>query len=239
MHSRLAVLLGSLNLILAQSTDGPVINTPASVPQCLPSLLQFHGGVPPYTISAIPGGQVGAAPLVELGTQSGDSYTWIANLPAGTSTTLQIRDSRGNINYSQMFTIQPNSDSSCLKSGSTPSPTTPPAPGGGATPPSSGPPSATTGIVSAKPGNSTAGASGSAANGTTTPNATSSATGASANTTKPASPFVPSTTSNTSPVSPTTSASPSTPASAAASLVPASSHALLAAAVLATMALFA
>ncbi|POW08300.1 hypothetical protein PSHT_09603 [Puccinia striiformis] len=145
MSSRFAVLLATVNLVLAQGNDPPVINTPASVAQCLPALLTFHGGVPPYTLSAIPAGQPGALPLVELGQQSGDSFTWIANLASGTATTLQIRDSRGNINYSQAVTIQgpiaddltsshsqPNSDDACLKSGSSPTPTTPsPAPGPG------------------------------------------------------------------------------------------------------------
>ncbi|EHS62694.1 uncharacterized protein PGTG_21201, partial [Puccinia graminis f. sp. tritici CRL 75-36-700-3] len=197
MHSHLAVLLGSLNLALAQTAppDAPVLNTPSSVVQCLPTLLTFHGGTPPYTLTAIPAGQVGALPLADLGPQTGESYTWVTNLAAGTATTLQIRDSKGNINYSQAVTVQPSSDSSCLKSGNSPSPTTPPS--GSPTPPSTAPPTVSSGTASANPpskgGNNTASTPSAQPNNTTPatmPNGTSSA-GSSTNSSKGPSPFVP------------------------------------------------
>ncbi|KAH9448937.1 hypothetical protein MJO29_015174 [Puccinia striiformis f. sp. tritici] len=224
MSSRFAVLLATVNLVLAQGNDPPVINTPASVAQCLPALLTFHGGVPPYTLSAIPAGQPGALPLVELGQQSGDSFTWIANLASGTATTLQIRDSRGNINYSQAVTIQPNSDDACLKSGSSPTPTTPsPAPGPG-TPSGTAPPGVTTGTATASPpskgGNNSTSAPGAHPNttapattpATTTPATTPNTTATTTNSTKGNSPFVP-TFNNTSSTTPATNNNANTAAS--------------------------
>ncbi|KAI9627886.1 hypothetical protein KEM48_011962 [Puccinia striiformis f. sp. tritici PST-130] len=232
MSSRFAVLLATVNLVLAQGNDPPVINTPASVAQCLPALLTFHGGVPPYTLSAIPAGQPGALPLVELGQQSGDSFTWIANLASGTATTLQIRDSRGNINYSQAVTIQPNSDDACLKSGSSPPqprhllhPVLEPyrvlslrSPSGTA------PPGVTTGTATASPpskgGNNSTSAPGAHPNttapattpATTTPATTPNTTATTTNSTKGNSPFVP-TFNNTSSTTPATNNNANTAAS--------------------------
>jgi len=208
MNSQLILLIASLhNLAVAQAQSTTLtINTPPSVPQCLPTFVSFSGGQPPYTISALPGGQPSAPPLADLGSHDGTGFTWKANLPVGTSTTLQIRDSTGVINYSQMFTIQPSSDTSCLGSGSQ----------SAANPTTTGPPAVTTATAGAapspKPGNDTGAASGTQRNMTspaTMPNATSStsngtnSTGAGSNSTKGPSPFVPPT-SNTPPISTST-----------------------------------
>lgn len=171
--------LACLALAQAQNPDQPVINTPSSVVQCLPSLLTFNGGTPPYTITAIPAGQVGAAPVADLGTQAGTDYTWNVTLAAGTAITLQIRDSRGVINYSQAVTIQPNSDSSCLNSkGGNNNPSTP------TTPSPSAPVSTGTSSANPSSNNPTSGATANSTSGAH-PNSTAPATGKNSTTTTP------------------------------------------------------
>ncbi|WAR62422.1 hypothetical protein PtB15_15B6 [Puccinia triticina] len=227
MHPQLTILLGSLHLVLAQ--DGPTINTPMSVVQCLPTQLTFGGGVPPYTLSALPAGQPGATPLAELGSQSGTSFTWVTNLPGGTATTLQIRDSKGVINYTQAITVQASSDSKCLNgggggagagTGGTPSPN----PSGPPNSTGSGTPGGSTSTTPANPppkgGNTPGGAQPNATTPATTPNTTSAAAG-STNTTKGPSPFVPPSTtpSSTTPVTTTpNNAASNAPANAASSV---------------------
>ncbi|KNZ57382.1 uncharacterized protein VP01_2173g2 [Puccinia sorghi] len=248
MNSQIILLLASIhNLALAQAQDTLTINTPPSVPQCLPTFVSFHGGQPPYTISALPGGQPSATPLADLGKHDGAGFTWNPNLPVGTSTTLQIRDSTGVINYSQMFTIQ-SGDTSCMGSDSKPA----------VNPTTTAPTSVSTGTTSAapspQPGNSTTVASGGQHNmssSATMPNATAAnsnrttnSTGAANNSSKGPSPFVP-TTSNTTPVStsnnnnasPAASPAASSAANSASSVVALCHRALLTGLGLATLAI--
>ena len=42
------------------------------------------------------------------------SYTWLVNLPSGTSFSLRITDGNGQVNYAAILTVQPSSDTSCL-----------------------------------------------------------------------------------------------------------------------------
>ncbi|KAB5596115.1 hypothetical protein CTheo_387 [Ceratobasidium theobromae] len=105
----LAPLLSFAALVAAQAD--PSINSPASVVQCQPVQLSWTASRTPVII---PGGQAGAAALEDLGSQSGSSMTWTANIASGTSITIQLRDSTGAIAYSAAVTVQPSSDSSCL-----------------------------------------------------------------------------------------------------------------------------
>jgi len=100
---------------LAQFT----INTPTNVVVCQPILLTWSGGTPPYFLSVLPGSQPNAAALVDLGQQSGTSFTWTVNIAAGTSIGLNLRDSSGLVAQSAPFTINSGTDSSCV--GKTPS----------------------------------------------------------------------------------------------------------------------
>ncbi|KAI8454083.1 hypothetical protein BY996DRAFT_4582371, partial [Phakopsora pachyrhizi] len=79
-----------------------------SLVQCLPSLISFSGGKPPYYVSAIPAGQTAAQPLADLG-QHDAPFTWNVNLAGKTEISLQIRDTDGKINYSQGVKIQVSS----------------------------------------------------------------------------------------------------------------------------------
>ncbi|KZO91560.1 hypothetical protein CALVIDRAFT_541729 [Calocera viscosa TUFC12733] len=103
-------LLALLPAALAQIT----VATPPSVVTCEPVSLSWTGGTGPYFVSAIPGGQPGATALESFPEQTGNSFTWTVNLPAGTSITIQVRDSTGTIQYSSPITIQAGPDSSCV-----------------------------------------------------------------------------------------------------------------------------
>ncbi|KAF8806975.1 hypothetical protein BYT27DRAFT_7190682 [Phlegmacium glaucopus] len=100
------------------------INSLANVVQCQPSLISWSGGILPYFLSILPANQPNAAALVNLGLQNGTSFTWVANLTAGVSGFLELRDSTGAIGQSGSFTVLTSSDSSCLSSTSGAAPAT-------------------------------------------------------------------------------------------------------------------
>ncbi|BEI85039.1 hypothetical protein CcaverHIS002_0504400 [Cutaneotrichosporon cavernicola] len=102
--------------VLAQ--EGPKINTPTALVTCQPSKISWTGGVPPYFVSALPGGQAGAAPLKDWGQQSGTELTWVVDLPAGTSISMQVKDSNGDVNYAQAVDVRAGSDTKCLEGAS-------------------------------------------------------------------------------------------------------------------------
>jgi len=82
---------------------------------CLPSLITWTGGTPPYFLSVLPAGQPSAAALVDLGEQQGDSVTWLVNLGVGTSGFLNLRDNTGALAQSGSFTVLAggNSNTTC------------------------------------------------------------------------------------------------------------------------------
>jgi len=91
------------------------INTPANVIECQPVQLTWVGGTPPYYLSLVPGNQPFAPQLRRFPSQSGTSYTWIADLPANTDFNLMLRDSTGAEAYSALVTEQAGGDTSCEK----------------------------------------------------------------------------------------------------------------------------
>ncbi|KAG9089115.1 hypothetical protein FRC06_001713 [Ceratobasidium sp. 370] len=105
-------LLAFVAYVAAQAD--PSINTPAGAVQCQPVQITWTASRTPVFISIIPGGQPGAAALKDFGQQTGNSLTWNVDIPAGTSITLQLRDSTGVVAYSAPTTILNSSDSSCL-----------------------------------------------------------------------------------------------------------------------------
>ncbi|KAG9092402.1 hypothetical protein FRC07_011675, partial [Ceratobasidium sp. 392] len=90
------------------------VATPASIVQCQPVQLSWSGGTAPYFPSIIPGSQPGAAALKEFPSQPGTSLTWTVDLPAGTSITVQVRDSTGALQYSSASSIQDSANKSCV-----------------------------------------------------------------------------------------------------------------------------
>jgi len=111
MFAALALaLLFVVPAALAQIT----VATPPSVVVCEPVSLSWTGGVSPYYVSIIPGGQAGATAIESFPTQPGNSYVWNVNLPATSYITIQVRDTSGNIQYSSPITVQAGPDTSCL-----------------------------------------------------------------------------------------------------------------------------
>ncbi|WWC68516.1 uncharacterized protein I206_102445 [Kwoniella pini CBS 10737] len=109
------------NIILAAALVGQAygltINTPASLVQCQPASITFAEGTAPYILAVIPGGQVSAAAIETIDDNLTSSpLTWTVNLASGTSITLKLTDSTGNIAYSSPLTIQAGASNSCLNS---------------------------------------------------------------------------------------------------------------------------
>ncbi|CAH7667961.1 hypothetical protein BY996DRAFT_6425813 [Phakopsora pachyrhizi] len=91
---------------IAQEGQKPRINSPTGITQCVPVTLNVGGGIPPYSLSILPGGQTNAAPLQTFPTiEKPGPITWNADLPSGTAITFQVRDSKGSLNYSGQTTI--------------------------------------------------------------------------------------------------------------------------------------
>jgi hypothetical protein len=93
---------------------GLTVNTPTNVVECEPTQFQWSGGVAPYFLTLIPGGQPTASPIKQFAEQTGDSYTWTVDLGSGTSFTIALKDSTGTTAYSDIVTIMAGSSTSCL-----------------------------------------------------------------------------------------------------------------------------
>ncbi|KAI9000588.1 hypothetical protein BD414DRAFT_472131 [Trametes punicea] len=106
-----AAVIALIPMVLGQ---GPKINTLTSPTQCEPVQFTWQGGVPPYYLSLVPGGQPQAQALRQFPAQNGDSMTWTVDLPAGTSFTSSLRDSTGAQAFSDIQTVQSGPDNSCL-----------------------------------------------------------------------------------------------------------------------------
>ncbi|KAH7926305.1 hypothetical protein BV22DRAFT_1033021 [Leucogyrophana mollusca] len=106
--------LTSLTLFAAVAQSVLVINTPAIVLECEPTLLTWSGGKSPYFLTVNPGGDPSSPALECLGEQTGTSYTWTVNIASGTSVGLELRDSTGDVAYSAPFTIQPGTSTTCI-----------------------------------------------------------------------------------------------------------------------------
>lgn len=97
----------------AVSAQG-VINTPASLTQCVPTSLSWTVTNGPFYLSIIPGSQPSAAPLFDFGQVMASPVTWPVNITAGTSIGLKLVDSQGNPFYSEAVTIMPGTSDSCI-----------------------------------------------------------------------------------------------------------------------------
>ncbi|CAE6409756.1 unnamed protein product [Rhizoctonia solani] len=120
-----ALLFAFAALAAAQNVaNDPSINSPASIVQCQPVQISWTATKEPVYISIIPGGQPGAAPLHDFGQQAPGTnmLTWMVDQPAGTSVTMQIRDSSGAVAYSANSNVQKSSNTSCLNGQQPPSP---------------------------------------------------------------------------------------------------------------------
>ncbi|KAL8283948.1 hypothetical protein RQP46_005061 [Phenoliferia psychrophenolica] len=159
--------LAFLSVVASAIAQGLQVNTPASATLCQPTAITYSGGTAPYYLTVLPGGMVGATPLISFPTSAtltAGTYTWLVNIAAGTSITLQVKDSTGTPAYSSPITIGANTDANLVsflscRSSSCLTATTPSA-GGAAT-------GATTGAATSAAGTSAASSPASSAAGTT------------------------------------------------------------------------
>ncbi|KAG0150933.1 hypothetical protein CROQUDRAFT_713145 [Cronartium quercuum f. sp. fusiforme G11] len=101
-----AGLLGLASCVKGQDDQRPTITTPMNVVQCTPVKLTVGGGIPPYYVSIIPGGEPAAAPLETFPIlHDAGELQWVVSQPPGKKLTFQVRDSKGSINYSQATTV--------------------------------------------------------------------------------------------------------------------------------------
>jgi hypothetical protein len=114
MKSILALATTAILAIGAVAQDTFTINTPSNVVVCLPVLLSWTGGTPPYFLSVHDGNNPTGPAIEDLGSQDGTSFTWEVKLAAGTSVGLSLRDSTGLIVQSAVFSINSGPDTGCL-----------------------------------------------------------------------------------------------------------------------------
>ncbi|RDX42127.1 hypothetical protein OH76DRAFT_1475480 [Lentinus brumalis] len=126
-----SLLAAVFQVVLAQNLQ---INTISSATECQPVQFTWTGGVAPYYLSLVPGGQPSAQPvrrskawlrettltsfpqLKQFPTQNGNSMTWTVDFPEGTTFSSSLKDSTGEQAFSDIQTVQSGTDSSCLNS---------------------------------------------------------------------------------------------------------------------------
>ncbi|KAJ7908246.1 hypothetical protein B0H13DRAFT_663108 [Mycena leptocephala] len=103
---------------LIPGIHGLTVNTPTAsgLVVCQPISLTWTDGTAPYYLSIIPGGNAAAPALKIFDPTNGTSLTWKVDIAAGTSITLEIKDSTGTMAYSDAVSIQSASDTSCVTS---------------------------------------------------------------------------------------------------------------------------
>ncbi|KAJ3871736.1 hypothetical protein F5051DRAFT_422868 [Lentinula edodes] len=109
-----AVLFASaVALISGAYAQDFTINTPGSLTECEPVLLQWTGGTPPYFLSVYNSG----APSTNaetLTTTNSTSFTWTVNIASGQSIGFNIVDNTGAEKQSAAVPIQAGSSTSCV-----------------------------------------------------------------------------------------------------------------------------
>ncbi|KJA17028.1 hypothetical protein HYPSUDRAFT_206584 [Hypholoma sublateritium FD-334 SS-4] len=118
-----APLAGIVALFAATASARPfTIDSPTDVVFCLPTLITWHGGKPPYLLRCGPilaDGRPGGAPLVNLGEERGNSVIWVATLVPGTNAFLNLEDSTGSLAQSATFTVSAGSHRNTTCTGTT------------------------------------------------------------------------------------------------------------------------
>jgi len=152
--------IAALVLFSAVLAQNLTVNTPPSVVQCQPTQLSWSGGTGPYFLSFIPAGQPSAPAIKQFPTQTGNTFTWVADLAAGTSFTISLKDSNGAQQFSDIVTVQSGPDSSCINTSVTETGT-----GGSAAPTSGGSSATTTGGSAPSAGSTTSAKSGTSSTG--------------------------------------------------------------------------
>ncbi|KDE07321.1 hypothetical protein MVLG_02365 [Microbotryum lychnidis-dioicae p1A1 Lamole] len=114
-------VFSALSLVSAALAQSLLINTPTSLIECQPYAVTWSGGMAPYYVSVLPGGQLSATALTTLDEQptTSTTYTWIVNIASGTTVTLKVLDSAGNSAFTAQVTIQAGSSNACLTASTT------------------------------------------------------------------------------------------------------------------------
>ncbi|KAJ4494960.1 hypothetical protein C8J55DRAFT_554563 [Lentinula edodes] len=117
-----AVLFASaVALISGAYAQDFTINTPGSLTECEPVLLQWTGGTPPYflryMLQSLPAVYNSGAPSTNaetLTTTNSTSFTWTVNIASGQSIGFNIVDNTGAEKQSAAVPIQAGSSTSCV-----------------------------------------------------------------------------------------------------------------------------
>ncbi|KAJ3734305.1 hypothetical protein DFJ43DRAFT_1064593 [Lentinula guzmanii] len=89
------------------------INTPGSLTECQPVLLQWTGGTPPYFLSVYNSGSP-STNAETLTTTNSTSFTWTVNIASGQSIGFNLVDNTGAEKQSGAVPIQAGSSTSCV-----------------------------------------------------------------------------------------------------------------------------
>ncbi|TKY85156.1 hypothetical protein EX895_006236 [Sporisorium graminicola] len=111
-----SVAAGAAVVLAASVAANPSINTPASITQCQPTALTWSNAQGTVRLQILPAGQVSAAPIKNLPTQTGasGSYVWTVDIPANTNITIAVGDDSGTFGYASPLVVLSSPDSSCL-----------------------------------------------------------------------------------------------------------------------------
>jgi len=98
----------------AFAQDKLQVDTVAGINQCQPVLFTWHGGQGPYFLSLLPAAQPSAPALKQFPQQTGTSFTWLVDLPTGSTFTISLKDSTGATAFSDIETVNAGGDATCL-----------------------------------------------------------------------------------------------------------------------------
>ncbi|KAI0325835.1 hypothetical protein GY45DRAFT_183715 [Cubamyces sp. BRFM 1775] len=102
----LAALVFAAGAVTA--TGNFVLDTPVGTKQCSPTVMLWTGGIGPFLLVLIAGGQ----PVQQFGDipVGATIFTWPTNVAAGTAVTVTMRDAEGKIAQTAPFVIQDGPD---------------------------------------------------------------------------------------------------------------------------------
>ncbi|KAF9236734.1 hypothetical protein BU15DRAFT_49655 [Melanogaster broomeanus] len=112
-------LITALATVLPAVLGQLTINTPPNAVECEPTMFTWSGGTAPYYLALLPGGTNACSPfyalqLKQFPTQTSTSYSWLVDIQANVGFTISLKDSTGLTAFSDIVTVQPGSDTSCV-----------------------------------------------------------------------------------------------------------------------------
>jgi len=129
------VALAVASSAVAQGSAPFMINTPTPPPiECVPTQITWtSGGAPPFFL-IISEPDANGPPTQQYPNLSGNSFTWLTNITAGTSIGFTLRDNNGVSEQTSSVIVQQGTSTSCIGGGAAP----PPSSSGSSAPSSSG-----------------------------------------------------------------------------------------------------